>query len=385
MEVNEMENKFEQLVEPITLPNGVTLQNRLAMAPMVVKGANEDGTISELDLAYFGKRSDVAGMIITGAAYVNEMACGFAGQISISKDEDIEGLKKLAAVAKKDGNKAIVQLHHAGREGLVEKLGRVVAPSALNFSFLKVVPEELTAEEIEETIKDFGRAAKRALEAGFDGVEIHGANHYLLQQFFSAFSNQRNDEYGGSLEKRMSFPLAVVKEVRRVVTESGRKDFIVGYRICPDEIHGDTVGYTLNESLQLIDRVVEAGVDYLHISIFTGYQTAPEGMQQSYGQQIKVVVNERCPVMIVSTVFTAEDALDALNHGDIVAIGRAAIVEPQFARKVREGREEEIATSVENRLETLAIPDKAIEWFTMDGSPLPPLSGLNKQKEELFV
>lgn len=89
--------------------------------------------------------------------------------------------------------------------------------------------------------------------------------------------------------------------------------------------------------------------------------------------------------MIVSNVFTAEDALNALNYGDIVAIGRAALIEPEFARKIREGRAGEIAKSVENRLHTLAIPEKAIEWFTMEGSPLPPLLGIENSKQEVLV
>src|SRR5690625_5139503 len=137
-----MNHLYQQLVEPITLPNGETLNGRIAMAPMVVMGANDDGTVSELDVNYFAKRSDVANLIITGAAYINEMACGFDGQISISKDEDIKGLKKLANEIKKDGNKAIVQIHHAGREavGAYANFGKVVAPSAIDFPFLDYVP-----------------------------------------------------------------------------------------------------------------------------------------------------------------------------------------------------------------------------------------------------
>ena len=96
-------------------------------------------------------------------------------------------------------------------------------------------------------------------------VEIHGANHYLIQQFFSTLSNHRTDDWGGSLEKRMAFPLAVVKEVKRVVAEEGPKDFIIGYRISPEEIHGDAIGYTYNESTQLIAQVVKQELDYIHV------------------------------------------------------------------------------------------------------------------------
>ena len=373
-----MNEKWNQLVNPISLPNGAGIPNRLAMAPMLVFGSNEDGTISEADLAYFDIRSDVAGLIITGAAYINKFACAGIGQISISKDEDIEGLRKLAQTAKKDGNKVVVQLHHPGREaaGSYERFGKVVAPSAIKFPFMNYVPEELSEEAIEETIKDYGRATSRAIAAGFDGVEIHGANHYLIQQFFSAYSNQRADKWGGSLENRMAFPLAVVKEVRRVVEESGKKDFIVGYRFCPEEIHGENVGYRIDESLQLIEKVVSEKVDYLHISIFRGYQEGPEGSDKSYGELVTEVVNGRCPVMIVSSVFTAEDAVNALKHGDIVALGRAALMEPQFAKKIREDRADEIIVTVENNLENLAIPEKIIQMFRMEGTPLPPLPGV---------
>ncbi|GAB3796586.1 NADH-dependent flavin oxidoreductase [Virgibacillus kimchii] len=373
-----MRNAYENLLKPITLPNGAELPSRTAMAPMVAKGAHDDGTISDLDVKYFEKRSDVAGLIITGAAYVNEAGYGFDGQISISKDEDIEGLKKLVKTIKKDGNKAIIQLHHAGREAVHEKLGRTVAPSAVEFPFLDHVPDEMTAEEIENTIQDFGKAAERAVEAGFDGVEVHGANHYLLQQFFSVYSNRRTDEWGGSLEKRMAFPLAVLKEVKRAVKEKGKDDFIVGYRISPDEVHGENVGYRIDESLQLIEKVVSEKADYVHISLWTGYASRPKGYNKSYGKLVKEQINGRCPVIIVSNIFTADDALDALNHGDITAVGRAALLEPEFIKKIKENRVSEIRTTVEN-LEELSIPKKAIDWFNMEGSILPPLPGLDKK------
>jgi 2,4-dienoyl-CoA reductase-like NADH-dependent reductase (Old Yellow Enzyme family) len=371
-----MSTAYDALLKPITLPNGAVLPSRTAMAPMVVMGANDDGTVSDLDVAYFDKRSGVAGLIITGAVYVNADGYGFDGQISASKDEDVEGLKKLAQAAKKDGNKVVAQLHHAGRESLYEKLGRVVAPSAIEFPFLDYVPEEMTNEEIEKTIKDFGSAAKRVLAAGFDGVEVHGANHYLLQQFFSSYSNRRTDQWGGTLEKRMAFPLAVLKEVQRVVQDSGKKDFIVGYRITPEEIHGDNIGYRIDESLSLIEKIVREKVDYVHVSLFTGYSDAPHDSKKSYGEIVKQQVDGRCPVIIVSNVSTADHALDALNHGDIAAIGRGALVEPEFTKKIREGSANKIRTSVDNNLTDLEIPKKAIQWFKMEDSPLPPLPGL---------
>lgn len=370
-------SNYDALLEPITLPNGVEVPSRTAMAPMLVMGAHEDGAVSEVDLAYFDKRSDVAGLIITGAANINELGYVLDGQISATKDEDITGLKKLAQTMKKDGNKAILQLLHAGREAVHDRVERVVAPTSMEFPFLEHVPEEMTAEDIENTIKDFGKAAERAIKAGFDGVEIHGANHYLLQQFFSAYSNHRTDQWGGSLEKRMAFPLAVVQAVKRAREESGKDDFIIGYRISPEEIHGENVGYRIDESLQLIEKVVSENVDYVHVSLSTGYDDRPEGSNKSFGQIVKEQINGRCPVLIVSNIFTADDALDALQHGDIAVLGRAALLEPQFTKKIKENKANEIRTAVQN-LDDLSIPPKAIHVFNMEGSMWPTLFGLKE-------
>jgi 2,4-dienoyl-CoA reductase-like NADH-dependent reductase (Old Yellow Enzyme family) len=378
-----MDNKYTQLLKSITLPNGANLNNRIAMAPMTLSASNEDGSVSKSDLAFFDKRSDVAGLIITSATYINEI--GRAGKVtlSVSKDEDIEGLKKLTNVIKKDGNKVVLQLAHAGRIADYGNLGRVVAPSVFKSHSLDYLPEELTEVEIEETIKDFGRATERAIKAGFDGVEIHGASHLLLQQFFSVNTNKRNDQWGGSLEKRKAFPLAVTKEIKRVVGESAKKDFIVGYRIAPEEIHGEDIGYTIKESLQLIDKLADEKIDYLHLSLNDGYDSAPNGSDKSYGQQIKEVINNRYPIIIGSNVFTADDALDALNHGDIVALARAALIETQFTRKIRENRANEIHTSVEDNLDHLALPENMLQIFLMENSPLPPLPGLEKVKKKI--
>lgn len=367
---------YEALLKPITLPNGAIIPSRTAMAPMLVMGANDDGSVSNTDLKYFETRSDVAGLIITGAAYVNETGFVLDGQISASKERDIPGLKKLAQTIKKDGNKAILQLLHAGREAVYEKVDRVVAPSAIDFPFLDHIPEEMTNEDIQNTIKDFGTSAKIALEAGFDGIEIHGANHYLLQQFFSAYSNHRTDQWGGTLENRMKFPLAVLKEIQRVVKENSKEDFIVGYRISPEEIHGENVGYRIDESLQLIEKIVSEKVDYVHVSIATGYDDRPEGSDKSYGNLVKEQINGRCPVLIVSNIFTADDAAAALNHGDIAALGRAALIEPQFTKKIRENRTNEIRTAIDENVADLNLPEKAVDMFNMEGSIWPTLFGL---------
>lgn len=145
-----MKVTYAPLLRPMTLPNGAKLSNRIVMAPMVMNGSHEDGTISKEDIAFFEKRSDVAGLLITGSAYVNASACGFFGQISIAKDEDIPGLRKLVTAAKQDGNKIIVQLHHAGREAIPALVDQVVAPSSRSFPFLDHIPKEMSEKKLKK-------------------------------------------------------------------------------------------------------------------------------------------------------------------------------------------------------------------------------------------
>lgn len=370
--------KYEKLTTPLTLKHGATLKTRIAMAPMVAQASNLDGSVSENDLEFYSARAGVAGMIITGAAMVAESGRGFDHHLSIANDGMVDGLTKLAAAIKKEGNKAIIQLYHGGREAKTayKNLGEVVAPSAIDFPFLPYTPRALTEEEILDLIKDFGKAAKRAIAAGFDGVEIHGANHYLLQQFFSSYSNIREDNWGGSLDKRMNFSLGIVKEVKRVVAENAPKDFIVGYRFSPDEVHGDTVGYTIEDSLQLIDKIADEDLDYIHTSIFTGYQDTPPGHKEAYGTLVKEKVGNRAATIIVSNIFDADAALDALNYGDIIAIGREALLEPRFAAKILEGKTDEIISKViPGSVEELEFTEALKDWFLETGSALPPLPG----------
>lgn len=370
---------ISSLMSPLTLRSGVEVPNRIVMAPMVVLAADKDsGAVSEEMLEYFRLRSEVAGMIITESAYVTEDGKGFGRQLSITSDEMLSGLTALAKTLKKDGAAAVIQLHHGGREALPVGEGgnRTVAPSAMEFEWLSFDPEEMTEEDIERIIAAFAQATRRALEAGFDGVEVHGANHYLLQQFFSPFSNRREDRWGGDEERRMAFPLAVLDAVLDEARQADRP-FLVGYRISPDEIHGDTVGYTIDDSLALIDAVAGRHVDYLHLSLYEGYDCGPED-GRSFGKLACITVAGRCPVIVVGEIFTEEDAHKALEFGDLVALGRAALIEPQFARKIAEGRGEEIEISVAGRLDTLSFPKDLTEWFEVSGKEyLPPLPGID--------
>ena len=176
----------------------------------------------------------------------------------------------------------------------------------------------------------------------------------------------------------MAFALAVVDEVKHVARKYGKPDFIVGYRICPEEIHGEAVGYGINESIQLIEKIVEKQIDYIHISLVNGYNEGPAGSDRSFGQIIMDQVNERCPVITVSNILNSDDANSARAHGDMVAIARAALIDPEFTEKIKTQRVDEIYTSVEGRVDELAIPKTLLGYYQYgDSSKLPKIKGFN--------
>ena len=376
---------YQPLFSDLELNNHVTLKNRLAMCPMLVFAANPDGTPSKKDLAYFQRRNQFGQLLITGATAISKgIKCGH-GQLAIENDEGIAGFAKLAQVMKANGSKAIVQIQHPGREAAVgyAETGKAYAPSAIDFPFLKYPVVELTNEQIEGIIKDFGRATQRLIQAGFDGVEIHGANHYLIQQFFSAYSNHRTDFWGGSLEKRMNFALAVTKEVLSIV-QAEKPDFIVGYRISPEEVHGENVGYTIDESLQLIDKLADLPLDYIHTSTYGGGDFGKQAykLYARKGNQtapintlIRDQINGRTAFLVSGSVKSADEALDAMNYGDLVGMGVAALSDPDFSVKIANGQEQAIDLNIENRMSDLALPDTLIAAYHA-GAPFPPLEGL---------
>ena len=223
--------------------------------------------------------------------------------------------------------------------------------------------------EIKSIITDFGETTRRAIEAGFDGVEIHGANGYLLQQFFSPNSNRREDMWGGTLEKRLTFPIAVVDEVKKAVAKHAKEPFIVGYRFSPEE--PETPGITMDDTLVLIDALAKKDLDYLHVSLMDFWSTARRGAEANRPriEIIKDRVGDRVPVIGVGSIYTADDAIKALETGvPLIALARELIIDPDWVQKVEQGRETEIVTKInKNNQQQLDIPDPL--WQVIINSP----------------
>ncbi|MBG9978109.1 NADH-dependent flavin oxidoreductase [Ruoffia tabacinasalis] len=366
-----MNQQFERLFQAVNLPNGSQLSSRFAMAPMVAVGSTYEGFVGEDDLKYFERRSQTGSLLLTGAANVGPYGNAFGYGLGIQSDEHIPGMKKLANAMKAKGAKAMLQIFHPGRQAkyTYQDEGKVYGPSTKDFAFLDYPVTGMTNEEVYEFVQYFADATKRAIEAGFDGVEIHGANHYLIQQFFSELSNERDDEWGGSREKRAAFPLAVVKAVQEVVSEYANDGFIIGYRISPEEIHGEVVGYNFDDALYLIDQVAELGVDYIHVSQFgpNGFKNKAR-LGEHKGEVINEVVHElladRTLLIGAGDLTSPDKLLEALNYVDILAMGSAAIVEPDLMQKLKAGADDSISLDAED-VSDLALPER---FYLMAGA-----------------
>ena len=357
-----MKTKYETIFQSFTFPSGVDVKNRIMIAPMTHFSSQENGEVSEQELAYYKERSGGVGAFITACGYVNIDGKGFPGQFSIADDNTIPGLKKLAEAIQSNGTKAILQIYHGGRQSPPELLPAKQSISASGIAAEQVgaaVPREMTEIEINNTINAFGEATRRAIEAGFDGVEIHGANSYLLQQFFSPHSNRRMDEWGGSLEKRMKFPLAVVDSVKNAVAEYAKTPFIVGYRISPEE--GSNPGITLNDTLQFVEKLADQALDYLHVSVNHFWNGSFRDKSESQSRIIKIheKVGNRVPVVGVGSLHTPDEVVEALETGvPLIALGRELLMEPNWIEKIQADEEEQIRTTLSKKdQQELVIPD----------------------------
>lgn len=361
-EASRMKETYQSLFEGYTFKSGVKLKNNLLMAPMTNYSSQENGMVSDEELAYYKERSSGVGAVITAVAYVQRDGKGFENEISVDSDEMIPGLTKLADTIKGEGAKAILQIFHAGRMAPPELLEEGQSVSASAVAALRpglVTPRELTENEIETIIQAFANATRRAIEAGFDGVEIHGANTYLIQQFFSPHSNRRNDKWGGNIEKRMTFPLAVIEAVKDTVNKHAKNPFIVGYRISPEET--ENPGITMDDTLVFVDKLAEQDLDYLHISVQNFWQGSIRDTEDKKSRVLMIFerVGHKIPIIGVGSLKTPADVVKAMDTGvPLVALGRELVMEPKWVQKVEAGEEETIATTLtKNDQSRLVVPD----------------------------
>ena len=372
-----MNPKYAPLLQTYTLNNGVTIKNRLVVAPMTHFGSQADGLISDQERTFLSNRAGDMGMFITAATLVQKDGKAFHGQPEATGEHCLDSLKETAQILQQQGAKAILQIHHGGSKAIDELLDGLdkISASASEAEHAR----EATAEDVEALIASYAQAADLALRAGFDGVEIHGANTYLIQQFYSAQSNRRNDQWGGSLENRMRFPLAVIDAVVAVREKHQRDDFIIGYRFSPEEPGDD--GLTMTETGALIDALVQKPLQYLHVSLWEFDKKIRRGgdTAQTRMQFIHERINGKLPLIGVGNLFTADQILAAYETGwaEFIALGKTVMINPHIATQIREGREDEIVTQLDpTRADHYGLPD-TLWGFSSSGTQswLPPVKG----------
>ena len=365
-------NTLTPILNPLTLPNGAVLKNRLLMAPMTTCTGFYDGTVTSELVEYYRDRAGSIGTVIVECCFIDTKGPAFPGAIGIDSDNKIPGLTKIANAIKSKGSKAILQIYHGGRMVEPELIGgkTPVAPSAIAAPREgATTPQALTGEEVEVMITKFGDAVNRAIKAGFDGVEIHGANTYLIQQFYSPNSNQRDDKWGGSRDKRAQFALEVLEITHKMAERFGDSAFIIGYRFSPEEI--EVPGIRFDDTMYLLEKLAARGLDYVHFSV--GQLLRPSIVDT---QDPTPLIKKFCalrsatlakvPVIGVGGVLNKEDAERALEQGfDLVAVGKACIAYPDWADRIINNERLELYID-SNRREELNIPEPLWRFSLVD-------------------
>ena len=326
----------------------MTLRNRIVMSPMVTNYAALNGEVTERLIAYHAARAaGGCGLNIVEATYMDMTGNSYARGVGASDDAMIPGLRRLADAVHEKGGRIALQLQHGGR---VAVESRSNSPRLLVSFIPGLTPVEgtrvMVREDMDAMVKAYGEAAARAVKAGFDAVEIHGAHGYLIAQFLSRATNHRTDEYGGSLENRARFACEVIRSVRRAVGN----DFPVLFRLSSAEFIED--GIDVEEACRFACMFADAGIDMLHVNAGmpeTGFYIVPtgsiaDGWNAERAGAIRKALNGRIPVAVAGKIMDPALAENILREGkaDLIVMGRALIADPELPRKAMEGRTGEI-------------------------------------------
>jgi 2,4-dienoyl-CoA reductase-like NADH-dependent reductase (Old Yellow Enzyme family) len=312
----------------------VNLKNRLVMPPMATAKAGPDGSVSKEMINYYYEKAHggYISLIIIEHSYISVEGKASERQLSIGTDSDSRGLRKLSDIIHQCGSKTVMQINHAGSAAGIAITGVYPkSPSEVANPRNGILPREMTIKEIDEIVLQFRDAAVRVRKAGFDGVEIHSAHGYLLNQFFSPLTNKRNDEYGGDVTGRIRIHLEIIKAIREAVGN----DFLILLRLgASDYTPG---GSTLEDSMIAAPEFEKAGVDLLDISGgfcgYTDHGLSGQGFFAPLTQALKQVVS--IPVLLTGGITDAAAAELLLSEGktDLIGVGRAIYYDSKWAEK----------------------------------------------------
>lgn len=322
----------------------LTLANRTVRSATWEGMCEKDGTPTQkLENYYATLTRGGIGLLISSYAFVRADGKQLPGKLGIDSDEKIAPLKKLTSAVHDLDGKIFCQLVHAGGQANAKAIGRTpLAPSAIESPMYPVVPEEMSSSDVAEIVNAFGESARRAKEAGFDGVQLHGAHGYLINQFLSPLTNQRTDQYGGTLENRTRF----LKEVLECVRESVGNDYPVTIKLtASDNLPG---GFSPEEGVETARMLERWGIDAIEVSSGTAASGDQSPVRQEIDSEDKEAYNAgyaasikkevSLPIMVVGGIRsrTVAERILGSNQADFIALSRPLIREPDLPRLWRE-------------------------------------------------
>ena len=375
-----------KLFEKYTLNNKVEVPGLLAVAPLTLFGSNPDGSASDEEREYLKLRATNIGLYILGATAVSQEGIAFYNQPRALSDKDIKPNAERVKIIKDQGALAINQIHHGGALAKKEYSGVPVLAVSADVANKELEKQgmaekdnkciEMTDKDIRRIIDDFARATEISLKAGYDGIEIHGANNYLLQQFYSGYTNKRTDEWGGSLEKRMRFPLEVVDACCKIRDKYNKPEFIIGYRLSPEEPFED--GITMTETMVLVRALVKKPIQYIHVSEKNYFQEVRRG--EGVGiPRLKIIHEEtkgKTALIGLGGLYSDKDFNKALNTGysDFIGTGRASMLNKDLAILLKEGKGDKLNLTLESdHPEKYLIPKLLWGMCLKGGEWTPPV------------
>ena len=343
------------LSQAFTLPNGSVVKNRLLKSAMSEALGRRDGSPTpELARLYGAWADGGIGLCVTGNVMIDRAALGEPGNVVIEDDQHLAELKTWAQAATRHGAHCWVQLNHPGKQSPKGLNKETVSPSAIPFrsdmQAFFATPRELTDAEVRGLIQRYGRAAGVVKQAGFTGVQIHGAHGYLVRQFLSPHHNRRTDDWGGTPEKRRRFVLEVYQAMRAAVGP----DFPIGIKLNSADFQRG--GFTEEESLDTIRALADAGIDLIEVSggtyeapAMTGVKNQAEPAKDSTRQREayfmafaeKARLAVKVPLVVTGGFRTAQGMADAINSGavDLVGVARIMAIEPDVCLRLLKGQD----------------------------------------------
>ncbi len=334
--------------------NGMRLRNRVALPPLTTNYGSPEGLVTDGIIRFYGERSKDVGLVIVEATAVRSDGRIVQGSLGLWEDGQVAGMARLADAIKKSGAAAVVEISHAGARCFPGG-GEMEGASPSGFAFRPdVTPFNMSLTQIDSMVSDFAAALGRATDAGFDGVEIHGAHFYLISQFLSPLTNQRNDRYGGDARGRATFALEVVRAAR----ERLGRDYPILFRLnAVEKVEG---GQTLEDALVVSRLLADEGVDALDVSLITQGswrevddrrflvpasafpKDEPAGANVPLAAKVKEASG--LPVIAVGKLGDGPVAAESVHDSliDVVAIGRQMIADPDSAGKILRGKDSEI-------------------------------------------